>query len=185
MYSTSLSGRGYASTPYYSTILSGRGESLQGGFLPFLAPILGMIAKPIIGAIGDAISKRRQQGSGVMYSTILSGRGHRLHHTRGSGQHSMPGKALIEAGKRAAIAKNLQVEETFPETLLDPLTTIVMEEHDGVVVKRPRGRPARSKGVLPSGTKVVSSKEAKAGQKHTEKGLQALAAAQRGSGLYF
>jgi hypothetical protein len=97
----------------------------------------------------------------------------------------MPGKALLEAGKRAAASKNFKIEETYPETMMDPLTTMVMEEHDGIVVKRPRGRPARSKGVLPSGTKVVSSKEAKSGQKHTEKGLQALAAAQRGSGLYF
>ena len=98
---------------------------------------------------------------------------------------AMPGKVLLEAGKRAAAAKNLKIEEIYPETMLDPLTNMVMEEHDGVVVKRPRGRPARSKGVLPSGTKVVSSQHSKAGQKHTEKGLQALAAAQRGSGLYF
>ena len=166
MYSPILSGRGLHHLPAgvgYSPILSGRG--------------MGM-------------------GMGTSYSPIVSGRGlpHRWLGIRPHAQHGhgalaiarekMPGKKVLEAGKQLAAAKNLIVDETMHE-MINPLTTLVMEEHDGIVVMRARGRPARSKGQMPSGGKVVSLPHEKAGQKHTQKGLQALAAAQRGSGLYF
>lgn len=175
LYTTTLSGRGMGmGAPCYTTTLSGRAHSSA----PLYSPILS--GRGLAPGLWRSSLRPLYEGAHHIRPDAYGG----PPRMRGHGSATMPGKKLLEAGKQLAAAKNLIVNQTTHE-MINPLTTMVMEEHDGIVVKRPRGRPARSKGQMPSGGKLVSLPHEKAGQKHTQKGLQALASAQHGSGLYF